>query len=356
MGKNDGFNLSSLVNNLIQGAESSTTLDMSFRNFQNIDPLKGPENWTAWKMQMYGLLHALDLKAAIDERLPEEDEKNVKAYAFLISSIKQSVITHLPATSVCYDLWATLKDKFECVRPSRLFALMSTLLNRKLTDPGKVAEFFDLANKDYLQLNSAAKILSEKAFVLILMNNIAPSFQYPSIMLCTGKELNFQDLASNMAAECATLKGSEPTPAQQRELLLSKTSFKEKSSTVTKGSKIDNNNAPRRKKGGKSKFRPSLQAKGKQTDPRKSKSEFRVKESLGKASSAPALLTVGPSSSLTSTATAKEKRPQSAPTKSTIRLEGKSKDSSPQSKSKFQILPKSPSASQFANQSREIFP
>ena len=122
-----------------------------------------------------------------------------------VSNIDNSVCSGLDCDPSAYKLWQLLISKYEANRVTDRFSIVCSILNKKPTDRSKIKEYLDEIKKDSTLLNTSKKILPDEILVMIVLNSISGlKFNYPGILLSSGRDLLFEELYSNLIAEVST--------------------------------------------------------------------------------------------------------------------------------------------------------
>jgi hypothetical protein len=158
--------------------------------------LDGASNFSPCKSKLLVTLEEEDLLDVTIETLPEtatelekkiRKEDDVRARKIIIYSVRDHLLPRIANLKTAYDMYKTLKGKFESDNTLRALALKSQLQSTKMTKDDTVAFFFMKLSKVKEQLETIGENISDRELVLTTLQNHPKSWE-PFLQSINGRE------------------------------------------------------------------------------------------------------------------------------------------------------------------------
>uniref|UniRef100_A0A834RK08 Retrovirus-related Pol polyprotein from transposon TNT 1-94 n=1 Tax=Sarcoptes scabiei TaxID=52283 RepID=A0A834RK08_SARSC len=162
------------------------------------------ENQNVSKSYLLDLLHRLNDAASsksdpIEEELDDDAEANIMAFNRILSSIDPTVLIGMPDTNNSFVFWQFLVNKFETKHRVVMYASMKKILDKKI-NPISIKKDLDELILDWQNLNAVENILSESAFVLIIVTRCVGKIPHAETFTSNDEKLEIQNVFPSLIA------------------------------------------------------------------------------------------------------------------------------------------------------------
>ena len=186
----------------------AATIDSEESSVQlvKVKPLTGRENWIPWRIQIRSILKKLRLYVAVETRLDNDEQINIDAYAQLTNSIDQKVLAQMPDTESAFLLWKSLSEKFDQDHAAYKCQVLGEIMDEKLHDIAKTEDFLERMKMRFEKVNTSKIILSEEAFVLMVLHNVGSRLTNAKVALASKEKLRMDLVFPVLIAESQSYK------------------------------------------------------------------------------------------------------------------------------------------------------
>ena len=252
------------ASSLEQGTDS--TMAAGAAPLPTFPKLKGQENWSTWKFQMFNFLNYDDLWDVTDPSKEGNDSlstdsatklKQRKASAKINLMIEPCCIVHVRNTVTPSQAWKNLKKAYESSGLSRRLRLLRNLFNVRLENFPTMTEYISEVLNLSQQLNDISAPLDDEFIGVILLSGLTADFDAMVLALehsqtkitsdlIKSKLLDHADkkVEENSQAFFASKRSNKPPKCYHCGLLGHRTSNCRKKASNNNQSKTTNNNKP----------------------------------------------------------------------------------------------------------------
>ena len=178
--------LGSLAGSLTQTVESSGT-KLKYNIVVGGEKLS-KENWATWKVRIKSQLSYYECLEAIETKLENDSEKNIRAQYIIINSLGKSVLGLLELSENALDLWESITEQFEYTHSDMIIEMFRKLSGTRLNEYAKTEEHLTKLRSYFNEINAVEKILFPKAFIYMVFQSLDVNFNTPQIAI-SNKEI-----------------------------------------------------------------------------------------------------------------------------------------------------------------------
>ncbi|KAI7698000.1 hypothetical protein SSS_10171, partial [Sarcoptes scabiei] len=121
------------------------------------------------------------------------------AFNRILSSIDPTVLIGMPDTNNSFVFWQFLVNKFETKHRVVMYASMKKILDKKI-NPISIKKDLDELILDWQNLNAVENILSESAFVLIVVTRCVGKIPHAETFTSNDEKLEIQNVFPSLIA------------------------------------------------------------------------------------------------------------------------------------------------------------